>query len=519
MFFKNPVKYILIVSTLFLFACGSNKEVPPKPNIIYILADDLGYGELGAYGQVKIKTPNIDALAKNGMLFTQHYSGAPVCAPARCMLLTGKHSGHGYIRGNDEWAERGEVWNYAKAVADANLEGQRPLPDNTFTIGTMLQHGGYKTALIGKWGLGAPLSESIPTKMGFDFFYGYNCQRQAHQLYPPHLWKNEEKVLLSNPIVAPGTKLELNADPLNAESYSLFTQKDYAPAMMQQEALHFIEENKTQPFFLYYATPLPHLALQVPAEYVEKYVGLFGDEDPYLGDKGYFPTRYPHATYAGMISYLDDQVGELVAKLKELGLYENSLIIFTSDNGPSYTGGVDAEYFNSANPFSNAYGRTKGFTYEGGIRVPMIALWPEKIKAGSKTNHISAFWDVMATLGMLTGGNVPDDTDGISFLPTLLGNNQKEHDFLYWEFPESEGQQAVRLGNWKGIRKEIQKGNLVVELYNLVDDPAEQHDLAAANPDLVKKIEAIMVKEHTPSTLDRFKMKALGDSLHDKKYL
>jgi arylsulfatase len=220
-----------------------------------------------------------------------------------------------------------------------------------------------------------------------------------------------------------------------------------------------------------------------------------------------------------MISYLDDQVGELVVKLKELGLYENTLIIFTSDNGPSYTGGVDAEYFNSANPFSNAYGRTKGFTYEGGIRVPMIAQWPEKIKAGSKTNHISAFWDVMATLGMLTGGNVPDDTDGISFLPTLLGNNQKEHDFLYWEFPESEGQQAVRLGNWKGIRKEIQKGNLVVELYNLVDDPAEQHDLAAANPDLVKKIEAIMVKEHTPSTLDRFKMKALGDSLHDKKYL
>lgn len=509
------MKYIFFISLVVIVACNSEKEKPARPNIIYILADDLGYGELGAYGQKKIKTPNIDALAKNGMLFTQHYSGAPVCAPARCMLLTGKHSGHAYIRGNDEWAERGEVWNYPKAVSDPNLEGQRPLPDSVSTMGNMFKQIGYKTSLIGKWGLGAPLTESIPTKKGFDFFYGYNCQRQAHQLYPPHLWKNEEKVLLSNSLVAPGTKLEVNADSLNPESYLLYTQKDYAPALMQQEALRFIEENKEHPFFLYYASPLPHLPLQVPTEYVEKYVKVFGDEAPYLGDKGYFPTRYPHATYAGMITYLDDQVGELVIKLKELGLYENTLIIFTSDNGPSYTGGVDAEYFGSANPFSNSYGRTKGFTYEGGIRVPMIAQWPGKIKAGSKSDHISAFWDVLPTFAMLTGGTVLEDIDGISFLPTLLDGNQVQHDYLYWEFPEYGGQQAVRLGDWKGIRKEIKQGNMKLELYNLTTDPAEQHDRAAENPEVVARIESIMQEEHRPASMNRFRMKELGDIIEE----
>ena len=506
---------ITILICLFVFMAESysqNESANNKTNVIYILADDLGYGELGAYGQEKIQTPNIDKLAESGMLFTQHYSGAPVCAPARYMLMTGKHPGHARIRGNDEWASRGDVWNYEKAVYDPNLEGQRPILNSTETVGKIMQKAGYKTAIVGKWGLGAPLTEGIPTKSGFDFFYGYNCQRQAHQLYPKHLWKNEEKVWLDNELIAPKTKLNPEDDPYDTESYKKFEQVDYAPAMMQKEVLGFIESNKDQPFFLYYASPLPHLPLQVPHEYVEKYVKLFGEEEPYLGDKGYFPNRYPKAAYAGMISYLDDQVGEIVSKLKELGLYENTLIIFTSDNGPSYIGGVDAEYFNSAGPFKNNYGRTKGYTYEGGIRVPMIASWPAKIKAGSTSNHISAFWDVLPTMSELTNIAAPEDIDGISFLPTLLSeDNQKKHEFLYWEFPAYKGQQAVRLGDWKGIRKNIFDGNMKIELYNLKEDPAETNDVATDYPEIVQQIEAIMKKEHTTPEIKRFKMKQLGD--------
>jgi len=510
------VVFLILIEGIVV-SCKKEKESEIiKPNIIYILADDLGYGELGAYGQEKIQTPNIDALAKEGMLFTQHYAGAPVCAPSRYMLLTGKHAGHARIRGNDEWASRGDVWNYEKAVNDPNLEGQRPILNSTITLGEVLQNEGYKTAIVGKWGLGAPLTDGIPTKNGFDFFYGYNCQRQAHQLYPKHLWKNDEKVWLNNEIIPPGTPLDKDADIMDLSSYIKYQQKDYAPALMQKEVLQFISRNKDNPFFMYYATPLPHLPLQVPQEYVDKYVKIFGDEKPYTG-KAYFPNRYPHAAYAGMITYLDDQVGEIVAKLKELGIYENTLIIFTSDNGPSYLGGVDAEFFDSARPFKNNYGRTKGFTYEGGIRIPMIASWPGKIKAGTRTDHISAFWDVLPTFGDIVNGENPEGIDGISFLPTLLNDrNQKEHEFLYWEFPSYQGQQAVRMGEWKGIRKDIFKGNMKIELYNLKNDLTESKDVADQNPEIVSKIEEIMKKEHTPADIDRFKIKQLGDVLSEK---
>jgi arylsulfatase A-like enzyme len=510
---KLTLLFLLITSVSCFVGCQKQDSVKEqKPNIIYILADDLGYGELGVYGQKKIKTPNIDALAASGILFTQHYSGAPVCAPSRYMLMTGKHAGHARIRGNDEWAERGDVWNFEKAVNDPNLEGQRPILNSTVTLGEILQDAGYKTAIVGKWGLGAPLTEGIPNKNGFDFFYGYNCQRQAHQLYPKHLWKDEGKDWLDNEIIAPGTKLDKGVDIFTLDSYKKYDQKDYAPAKMQTEVLGFIEENKDQPFFMYYASPLPHLPLQVPQEYVERYVKIFGNEEPYIGDKGYFPNRYPHAAYAGMITYLDDQVGEIVAKLKELGIYENTLIVFTSDNGPSYTGGVDAEFFNSANPFPNNYGRTKGFTYEGGIRVPMIASWPGKINAGSTTDHVSAFWDVLPTFSELVKVNAPEDIDGISFLPTLIGGReQAEHDFLYWEFPSYQGQQAVRIGDWKGIRKDIFKGNMEVELYDLKNDLTESTDVSDQYPDIVAQIEIIMESEHTPAEIERFKIKQLGD--------
>lgn len=488
-----------------------SQQMEQKPNIIYFLADDLGYGEVGVYGQEKINTPNIDALAKEGMKFTQHYSGAPVCAPARYILLTGKHAGHAYIRGNDEWRERGEVWDYKKAFTNADLEGQRPIPANTITLAKKLKKANYVTGIFGKWGLGAPNTEGIPTQQGFDFFYGYNCQRQAHNLYPSHLWENERKVLLNNELIAPHTGLDSLADPQNENSYARFNQPDYAPKLIHDKALSFIEQNQDSSFFLYYASPLPHLPLQVPTEDTEQYRKLFGKEAPYLGNKGYFPNKYPRAAYAAMITYLDRQLGELVAKLKELGLYENTLIIFSSDNGPTYTGGVDFEFFESSKPFSNGAGRTKGHVYEGGIRVPMIASWPGHIQKGSVSNHISAFYDIMPTLCQITGISQPKNIDGISLAPTLLGSEQAEHDFLYWEFPSYKGQQAVRMGKWKGIRKNIFEGNLKIELYNLEADVLEEHDVSEQYPEVVEKITLIMKQQHEPAINKRFQFEQLGD--------
>lgn len=503
------MKSILLISVVTILQLHS--VYSEKPNIVYILADDLGYNELGCYGQDTIETPNIDALAASGIRFTQHYSGSPVCAPSRCVLMTGKHTGHAYIRGNDEWRERGDTWNFAKAVEDPNLEGQRPLPVGTKTIGTLLQGVGYKTAIVGKWGLGAPLTNSIPTKMGFDFFYGYNCQRQAHTFYPKHLWKNEEKDWLDNELVVPGTKLAEGADPNDPTSYSKYRLSEYAPELMLGEALEFVRENKESPFFLYFASPIPHVPLQAPESWVEYYQKKLGPEDPYLGNKGYFPNRTPRATYAAMVSYLDEQVGDIVSELKKLGLYENTLILFSSDNGPTYNGGSDSNYFESASPFKSEYGWAKGFATEGGIRVPMIASWEGMIKGGRTSQHVSAFWDVLPTLCELSGALVPSDVDGLSFVPNLLGESQEPHEFLYWEFPAYEGQQAVRMGDWKALRKGIFKGNIDLELYNLKTDPREQFDVSAAYPEVVAKIEAIMESEREPAVLERFKIKQLGD--------
>ncbi|SFO05025.1 arylsulfatase [Algoriphagus ornithinivorans] len=505
----NKLSFILIV--LFSLACNSKETHLSKPNIVLILADDLGYGEVGYNGQEIIQTPQIDQLAAEGKIFTNFYTAAPVCAPARCMLLTGLHSGHAYIRGNDEWRERGEVWDYAKAANDPNLEGQRPLPSGTLTIAKILQQNGYQTGIVGKWGLGAPLSEGIPTNLGFDYFYGYNCQRQAHNLYPPHLWENETKILLNNQLVVPSTKLDSLADPMDPSSYKRFQQTDYAPDLMHEKALAFIENNKDQPFFLYYASPLPHLPLQVPSENMEDYQKVIGDEQYYDGSKGYFPNRYPRATYAAMISLLDKQVGEIRAKLEDLGLSENTLIIVTSDNGPTYTGGVDFDYFKSSDPFSNGYGRTKGFVYEGGIRVPMLVNWPGKIKSGTVTDHVSALYDLLPTICELIGAKIPVDTDGKSFLSTLLGKRQEPHKYLYWEFPEYGGQQAVRMGKWKAVRQNLKEGKIQTELFDLEADPKELHDLASQFPEIVSKMEEIMKKEHSPSSIERFRLEALGD--------
>ena len=506
---KNKI-VLLLIASIAITACQQKQQEAAKlPNIIYILADDLGYGELGCYGQQKIETPNIDKLAETGLRFTQHYSGSPVCAPARCNLLTGMHPGHAVIRGNHEWGSRGDVWNYKAMINDSTLEGQYPLPDTTITSANLLQDAGYVTGMAGKWGLGAPHTNSIPNKMGFDFFIGYNCQRIAHTYYPVHLYKNENRLYLNNDTVKPHLGLEEDADPYDMASYSKFNLNDYAPTVMQKEVLGFIEDNKDQPLFMYYASPIPHLPLQAPQNWVDYYVNKFGDEEP-LAKAGYNPHRYPHAAYTAMISYLDEQVGDLVSKLKELGIYENTLIIFTSDNGPTYVD-ADTKWFKSAKPFQTETGRTKGHLYEGGIRVPMIASWPDKIKAGTETNHISAFWDVMPTFCEIAGNEAPEFTDGMSFLPILLEQEQKSHEYLYWEFAGYGGQQAVRMGKWKAVRKDIRKGNMEIELYNLNEDIKEENNVAADFPEIIKQVEEIMIKEHTASNIERFKLNGIDD--------
>jgi arylsulfatase len=469
---------------LGLKSCGEANVRPP--NIIFILADDLGYGELGSYGQTKIRTPNIDRLAAEGMRFTQHYSGSPVCAPSRAVLLTGLHTGHAYIRDNDEMSERGDVWH------DLSLEGQRPLPANTYTIGTMLQDAGYTTGAIGKWGLGGPGSSGEPNRQGFDHWYGYLCQRIAHGYYPPYLWRNTEKHVLENEYVYPHQRLPEDADPSDPNSYEPYSGTQYSMDLMAQEALDFIRRNSEEPFFLYLPFPVPHVALQVPEESLAEYDGAF-PETPYIGDRAYLPHRTPHAAYAAMITRMDREIGRIRTLLEELGLDDKTLIIFTSDNGPTFNGGTDSEFFNSAGPLRGL----KTQLYEGGIRVPLIAWWPQLVEAGSTSDHVSAFWDFLPTFAELVGTEVPTDVDGLSLLSTLFGRSdeQARHEYLYWEY---HGRQAVRLGDWKGYRASVDSP---IELYDLAADIGETRDVANLHPDVVARIAAIMQSGRTESEL------------------
>ena len=495
-----------LVSVSFTGCSGKGENQVKKPNIIFILGDDLGYSDIGCYGQKIIETPNIDALTKTGVRFTQYYSGSPVSAPSRCVLLTGKHSGHSYIRGNHEWPERGDVWDFYKMEEDPKLEGQYPIPAQTVTFSKVLQGNGYKTGCIGKWGLGAPFTDGVPNKQGFDFFFGYNCQRQAHTYYPQHLWRNEEIVKLDNEFIVPRTKvLDGDGDPNKSESYARYHLKEYAPELMLNEALGFIRSAKDEPFFLHFTTIIPHVPLQAPAEWIEKYRAKIGDEKPYLGDKGYFPCQYPLATYAAMVSYLDYQVGSIVQELKDLGLYENTIIIFSSDNGPVSGGGSVSSFFENAKPFNQSSGRLKGSVYEGGIHVPLIISWPSKIKVGSVSDHICAAWDFFPTICDMSGSKHPDNIDGISILPSVIKKGKQEkHEFLYWEYPEGRGQQAVRLSNWKGIRVSTRDGNMKLKLFNLEKDITEVSDVADDNPGIVRKMEQIMSAEHQQPEIDRF---------------
>lgn len=470
---KTPFLILFNIAILICNAQDNSVLDKSKPNIIYILADDLGYSDLSCYGQEKFTTPNIDRLAKEGMLFTQHYAGATVCAPSRSALMTGLNTGHTPIRGN-------------KGIEP---EGEYPIPNTTFTIAELLKEKGYATGTFGKWGLGYPGSEGDPLNQGFDTFYGYNSQALAHNYYPEHLWDNKNKVIL---IENEGIK--------NGQ---------YAPDLIHQKALLFIEKNKNQPFFLYYASPLPHAELIVPQNILDKFIGKFNPEKAYIAKdnlkrlkKGEYASQaYCHAAFVAMITLLDNQVGEIVSKIKALGLENNTLIIFTSDNGPHKEGGADPDYFNS-NGSLHGYKRD---LYEGGIRVPMIAKWKGKIKEGTKTNHVSAFWDVMPTLAELEDAKINTAIDGISFLPTLLKNGvQKKHKYLYWEFHELEGRQAIRQGNWKLIKYNVLK-NGKYQLYNLKNDISETHDLAFKKPKKVAELSKILNSSRTESEVFQFK--------------
>jgi len=463
----------LIPFVFFLLTANLAISQSEKPNIVYIVADDLGYGDLSSYGQTKFETPNIDALAEKGIKFTQHYSGSTVCAPSRSALITGLHTGHTTVRGNLE----------------IQPEGQYPLPDSVYTLAEMLKEAGYTTGAFGKWGLGPVGSEGDPNNQGFDIFYGYNCQRLSHSYYPYHLWNNNQKVIL--------------------EGNEGINKGQYAPDLIHAQAIDFIEENKDKPFFLFYPTPLPHAELVAPREYMDKFEAKFAPDKPYNGvdsgpryrTGGYASQPKTRAAFAAMITVLDDEVGQIVAKLEELGLADNTLIIFTSDNGPHKEGGADPDFFNSNGPLK---GYKRDF-YEGGIRVPMIARWDGKIKPGSQTDHISAFWDMMPTLNEVTGLNKSIHTDGVSFVNALKGKPQQEHEFLYWEFPVHGGKQAVRMGDWKGIRLDAHSGlDSPIELYNLKNDLGETTNVAAEFPVIADSIADIMRNQHVASPLFPF---------------
>lgn len=458
---KLPILLLLLIMPGLCAAPGAAAR---RPNIILVMADDLGWNEVGIYGQKKIRTPRLDQLAREGLRFNQFYSGSPVCAPSRCVLMTGRHTGHAYIRDNSE----------------VRPEGQKPMAAADVTIAELMKRAGYATAAMGKWGLGPVGSEGDPNKQGFDLFYGYNCQREAHNFYPRYLYRNSAQEML------PGNDRGL-------------TGAHYSHDLVEREALKYIRENRERPFFLYLPFTIPHLALQVPQDSLDEYAGKFPDS-PYEGGRGYLPHPTPRAAYAAMVTRLDRSVGRVVDLVEELGLGRDTLIFFTSDNGPTHggVGGSDSEFFDSNGPYRGL----KGSVYEGGIRVPAIARWTGRIPPGRVTELPAASYDLLPTFCEIVGVSAPKQVDGISLQQKLLRQRgQRRHEFLYWEFPSYTGQQAVRMGDWKGVRQELRRGRMKIELYHLKEDPGEQNDVSAANPEIVRQIREIMIREHTPSAL------------------
>ena len=463
-----------------------------KPNIIYIYADDLGYGELGSYGQTKIKTPHLDKLAQSGMRFTQHYSGSPVCAPSRAVLMTGIDSGRNYIRDNSPWYRKTNPHN----------QGQEPLKPEYTTIAELLKQQGYRTGVAGKWGLGGPESYGTPTKQGFDDFFGYHCQWVAHSYYPDHLWHNEKK-------------LPFNEKPIRGhyrfkeppEDWSVVDGEKYAPDWIAEKMLGWIGEaaDSDDPFFFWYASIIPHVALHIPDAKIREYgYDESMDKEPYLGDKGYTPHPRPNAAYASMITYLDEQVGRIVKLLEEKGELDNTLIVFSSDNGATYVGGVDRFFFNSVDGLRGH----KGQVFEGGLRVPMIASWPDRIKPGTTSDLVSAQVDMLPTLVEAAGGEAPEGIDGVSLLPTLTGKGKQQvPDFYYWELANK---QAIRQGDWKLIRVFNKAGKATTYLFNIAEDRNEENNLASQHPDRVKAMVQLIIDHRTEPEVKGFRNPALS---------
>ncbi len=443
------------------------------------MADDLGWGELGCYGQTVIRTPHIDSLARDGMRFTQFYSGNAVCAPSRCSLMTGLHPGHAYIRDNGNPKNLEEL----NAKYQWEFPGQHPIPEDSSTFTRQFKQAGYTVGAMGKWGLGQVGTTGDPARHGFDLFYGYYCQTHAHNHYPKFLWRNDKKE------TQPGNDATLNG-------------QTYSQDRFVDEAVTFIRENSARPFLLYLPLIVPHLSIQAPDAAVQPYVGVIQEEE--YEHKAYLKHPTPRAAYAGMVTNMDAGIGKILACLKELGLEDNTIVIFTSDNGPTYDrlGGTDSKFFRSA---GNLRG-LKGSLYEGGIRVPLLVRWPGKVAAGRDTDWAGAHWDFYATLTELAGLPGPKQTDGISFAPLLLGKTQKAHEFLYWESPGYGSQQAVRLGNWKAVRQQMrpaqrQRKPIVTELYDLATDPNETRNVASEHAEIVQRMEVLLRQEHTPSQL------------------
>lgn len=478
-------KIFLSILVFFLMInCTAETEEPlnEKPNIIYILADDLGYGDLGSYGQNNIKTPNLDRMAAEGMRFTQHYSGSTVCAPSRAVLMTGLHSGHAPIRGNRETLPI----------------GQFPLQYGTSTIPKILKQAGYTTGAFGKWGLGYPGSEGVPSLQGFDTFFGYLGQRRAHFYYPEYLFLDQNGDELQR-VTLEGN--EVNDDPNRFPGSGVpISAETYAPEVIQDRALSFIEENSDQPFFIYYPSNIPHASLEVPDEYLQMYLDEVGnsifDEEPTPQDH-YTNSDMPKATYAAMVSYLDARIGEVLDKLEELGIAENTLVMFSSDNGSYSEGGYHYSMHNSNGKLRGG----KRDLYEGGIRVPMIAWWPGRIDSNQTSDHISGFQDMMPTFAELAGLNPSPGIDGISMVPTFLGTgNQTSHEYLYWEFHEQGGKQAIRKGDWKAVRLGVRENrDASIELYNLSEDLGEENNVADQHPNIVSEMDSIFRAAHIPS--------------------
>ncbi|MCH6255113.1 arylsulfatase [Puniceicoccaceae bacterium K14] len=453
----------------------SNRD--KSPNIIFILADDLGYGDLSSTGQKYFKTPNLDRMAEQGMFFSQHYSGSTVCAPSRSCLITGQHTGHTPIRGNKEILP----------------EGQHPLPEAAPSLPITLSKAGYVTGAFGKWGLGFPGSEGDPMKH-FDRFYGYNCQRIGHHYYPHAIWDNDQQV-------------ELAPNAGSAKGV-------YAPTLIHDQTLQFIEDNRDRRFFCYVPTVIPHAELAAPEAYMKQFRGAIEEGLPYEGyDEGvdfrngpYQSQPEPRVAFAAMVSLLDQQVGEILDLLEKLGISDNTLVVFSSDNGPHQEGGADPEFFRSNAGF-RGYKRD---LYEGGIRVPLIVCWPGEIENGSRSDHISAFWDFLPTFAEIVGEVVPEGIDGISLLPTLLGEDDKQikHDYLYWEFHERGGRIALRQGDWKAVKYDVlENPDRPAELYNLVADPGEKVNLANSYPEILSRLESLMKSARTESDVFTFQHK------------